>query len=111
MWWRRSWLSLNGTMGIQGKKGALSYATQLLSTSQPIRAPRSREWMASIGQRPAYSRIAHLLCELVIRMQAVGLTQDHTCDLPITQGEFADALGISGVHVNRVLQGLRGDGL
>src|SRR3954470_12701876 len=41
MWWRRSWLSLNGTMGIQGKKGALSYATQLLSTSQPIRAPRS----------------------------------------------------------------------
>src|SRR3954463_5011888 len=42
MWWRRSWLSLNGTMGIQGKKGALSYATQLLSTSQPIPAPRSR---------------------------------------------------------------------
>jgi CRP-like cAMP-binding protein len=70
-----------------------------------------REWMASIGQRPAYSRIAHLLCELVIRMQAVGLAQDHTCDLPITQGKFADALGISGVHVNRVLQGLRGDGL
>src|SRR4051812_16723078 len=40
MWWRRSWLSLNGTMGIQGKKGALSYATQLPNTNQPIRAPR-----------------------------------------------------------------------
>src|SRR3954463_6974016 len=40
MWWRQSWFSLNGTMGIQGKKGALSYATQLLNTNQPIRAPR-----------------------------------------------------------------------
>ena len=70
-----------------------------------------REWMASIGQREAYSRIAHLLCEMVVRMRSVGLTQDHTCDVPITQGEFADALGISTVHVNRVLQELRGDGL
>src|SRR3954470_8872504 len=51
MWWRQSWLSLNGTMGIQGKKGALSYATQLLSTSQPIRAPRS-PMSSVIGVRP-----------------------------------------------------------
>ena len=41
IWWRQSWFSLNGTMGIQGQKGALSYATQLLSTSQPIHAPVS----------------------------------------------------------------------
>jgi hypothetical protein len=49
MWWRRSWLSLNGTIGIQGKKGALSYATQLLSTSQPIRAPVSQKGTISAG--------------------------------------------------------------
>ena len=66
-----------------------------------------REWMASIGQREAYHRIAHLLCEMMVRMRAVGLTQDHTCDVPITQAEFGDALGISTVHINRVLQALR----
>jgi CRP-like cAMP-binding protein len=70
-----------------------------------------REWMASIGQREAYSRIAHLLCELVVRMRSVGLAQDHTCDVPITQAELGDALGLSTVHINRVLQELRGDGL
>src|SRR3954465_3397903 len=52
MWWRRSWLSLNGTIGIQGQdraKGALSYATQLLSTSQPIPAPRWRSIARAYG--------------------------------------------------------------
>jgi CRP-like cAMP-binding protein len=70
-----------------------------------------REWMASIGQREAYSRIAHLLCEMMVRMRSVGLAQDHTCELPITQAELGDALGLSTVHINRVLQELRGDGL
>jgi CRP-like cAMP-binding protein len=37
--------------------------------------------------------------------------EDHACDLPITQGEFADALGVTTVHVNRVLQDMRADGL
>jgi DNA-binding GntR family transcriptional regulator len=41
----------------------------------------------------------------------VGLAEDHACDLPITQGEFADALGVTNVHVNRVLQQMRADGL
>jgi len=70
-----------------------------------------RAWLASVGRREAYARIAHLLCEMVVRLQAVGLGQDHRCELPITQAEFADALGLSTVHVNRVLQELRGAGL
>ncbi len=70
-----------------------------------------REWMMSIGRREAYARIAHLLCEFVVRMRAVGLTEDHTCNLPTTQSELADALGLTPVHVNRVLQELRGAGL
>jgi CRP-like cAMP-binding protein len=45
------------------------------------------------------------------RLRAVGLTKDHTCEIPITQIEFADAAGLSNVHVNRVLQALRSDGL
>jgi CRP-like cAMP-binding protein len=70
-----------------------------------------REWITNVGRREGYSRLAHILCELVVRMRAVGLTQDDTCDLPITQAELADATGLSTVHVNRVLQELRGDGL
>jgi CRP-like cAMP-binding protein len=61
--------------------------------------------------REAYTRMAHVLCELLVRLRAVGLVEDHVCDLPITQGEFADALGVTNVHVNRVLQQMRADGL
>ncbi|WP_114189482.1 Crp/Fnr family transcriptional regulator [Microvirga aerophila] len=70
-----------------------------------------REWVLNVGQREAYHRMAHILCELVVRLRAVGLVQDHACTLPITQSEFADAIGTSTVHVNRVLQELRADGL
>ena len=70
-----------------------------------------REWMTSIGQREALNRVAHLLCELVVRMRAVGLTRDLECDFPITQAEVGDALGLSTVHINRTLQELRGAGL
>ncbi len=70
-----------------------------------------REWVMNVGQREAYNRMAHVLCELLTRLRAVGLAEGHSCDLPITQGEFADALGVTNVHVNRVLQQMRADGL
>ncbi len=70
-----------------------------------------REWVTNVGQREAYQRMAHLLCELLVRLRAVDLVEDHVCDLPITQSEFADALGVTTVHVNRVLQQMRADGL
>ena len=70
-----------------------------------------REWMINIGRREAYARACHLLCELMTRMRAVGLAQDHTCELPITQSELGDALGVSHVHANRVLQAIRKDKL
>jgi len=70
-----------------------------------------REWITNVGRRDGYSRMAHILCEMVVRLRAVGLAQDHTCDLPITQSELADATGLTTVHVNRVLQQLRGAGL
>jgi len=70
-----------------------------------------REWTVNVGRRDAYARIAHILCELMARMRAVGLARDHTVQIPITQHEFADASGLSNVHVNRVMQALRSDGL
>ena len=70
-----------------------------------------REWITNVGRRDGTSRMAHILCEMMVRLRAVGLAQDHTCDLPITQSELADATGLTTVHVNRVLQQLRGAGL
>jgi CRP-like cAMP-binding protein len=70
-----------------------------------------REWMAGIGRRDAHARIAHLLCELFLRLKAVGLTHGDAYEMPITQAELADLLGLSTVHVNRTLQQLRGSGI
>jgi CRP-like cAMP-binding protein len=76
-----------------------------------IEASIFREWVMNVGRREAYQRMAHVLCELLTRLRAVGLVEDHACDLPITQVEFADAIGVTPVHVNRVLQAMRADGL
>ncbi len=70
-----------------------------------------RQWMVGLGRRDAHSRIAHLLCELLVRLRAVELVEDHAFELPVTQAELSDALGITTVHVNRVLQDLRGENL
>jgi CRP-like cAMP-binding protein len=70
-----------------------------------------RQWVVNVGRRQAPARMAHVLCELLVRLRAVELVEDHVFELPLTQGELADALGVSNVHVNRVLQELRGTGL
>jgi CRP-like cAMP-binding protein len=67
-----------------------------------------REWVANIGGRKALGRVAHLFCEQVARLGAVGLVANgFFCNLPLTQGDIADATGLSTVHVNRALQDLR----
>lgn len=76
-----------------------------------IDAAISREWLAGIGRRSARMRIAHLICELCMRLRALNMIIDHIFELPVTQAELGDALGLSSVHVNRVLQDLRRDGL
>ena len=60
-----------------------------------------REWMAGLGRREAYARIAHLFCELYMKFSAVGLVNGHAFGMPLTQAELGDALGLSTVHVNR----------
>ncbi|HEY9218288.1 MAG TPA: Crp/Fnr family transcriptional regulator [Phenylobacterium sp.] len=66
-----------------------------------------REWLVNMGRRPADKRIAHLFCELLARLQAVGLAVEDRIDMPLTQVELADTVGLSPVHVNRVLSRLR----
>jgi len=67
----------------------------------------AREWITNVGQRDATERLAHLFCELFIRLRAVGLTNGDHCELPMTQEQLGDATGLSAVHVNRTLQALR----
>lgn len=69
------------------------------------------EWMVSLGRLNAYARLAHFICELDWRFRASGLASDGPYAFPLTQGELADALGLSAVHVNRVVQQLRNDSL
>lgn len=71
----------------------------------------AHEWMASIGMRSGLERMAHLLCELLERLGSIGRISDGQFDLPLTQVDLADTLGLSSVHVNRLLQTLRRDGL
>jgi CRP-like cAMP-binding protein len=70
-----------------------------------------REWVVNVGQRSAAARIAHVLIELYHRLKAIGRARDDMFDFPITQTELADCVGLSSVHVNRVLQDLRKQGL
>ena len=70
-----------------------------------------REWLVNLGRRSAASRMAHLFLELYHRLAAVGRASAGEFELPVTQSDLADCLGLSSVHVNRVLQELRRDGL
>jgi CRP-like cAMP-binding protein len=70
-----------------------------------------RAWMVGMGCRSAFERIAHLFCELYLKLQAVGLAEGYRCPLPVTQMDLADALGLTPVHVNRVLKEMRGQSL
>jgi len=67
-----------------------------------------REWLVSMGRRSAFEHVAHLFCELYLKLQAVGLAGNFRCPLPITQTDLADALGLTPVHINRVLKEMRG---
>jgi CRP-like cAMP-binding protein len=66
-----------------------------------------REWTTNVGQRTALERIAHLLCEMFLKLRSVGLAPGDSCDWPLTQADLADATGLTSVHVNRTLQELR----
>lgn len=74
-------------------------------------AQQQRNWMIGLGRRSAAARTANLLCEVYWRQQALQLARDGRCAFPAVQGDIADALGLSVVHIHRVLRGLRDDGL
>ncbi|AOH84188.1 Crp/Fnr family transcriptional regulator [Sphingomonas panacis] len=85
--------------------------TELLWRSTMIDAAINREWIVSIGARPAAVRLAHLFCEMYLRLERVGMVEGMRYALPLTQIDLADATGLTAVHANRMLRQLREQGL
>ena len=82
----------------------------LVWRSALIQSSLYREWLTRNSRLPADAGMAHLFCEMFVRSNAAGLVDQNSCDMPLTQEMLADALGLTGVHVNRTLQSLRETG-
>lgn len=76
-----------------------------------IDASTLREWIVNVGQRAAPARLAHVMAELRARLKVIGRVDGNSFELPLTQEQIADALGITAVHANRVIRQLREDGI
>lgn len=87
------------------------HLTRLLWLLTSIDASIHREWELSLGCRNALAGVAHLFCELMARCEVVGLADETGYPLQVTQGEIAECLGLTNVHVNRTLRTLREEGL
>jgi CRP-like cAMP-binding protein len=87
------------------------HLTRVYWFSTNVDAAIHREWTLSLGRRSALSRMAHLFCELHVRLGIIDYTTNEGYDLPLTQVELGECLGLTAVHVNRTLQELRRMGL
>jgi CRP-like cAMP-binding protein len=80
---------------------------QAMYVSQLVDEGTMRAWITSMGRRTSAERVAHLMCELYLRARNVGLAGKPTFSLPLSQTLLADSLGMTSVHINRVLKELR----
>jgi CRP-like cAMP-binding protein len=71
----------------------------------------TREWVMNVGQRSAFERLGHLICEMFVRARAVDLSDGLSFEFPVIQAELADTTGLTTVHINRTLKELRAEGL
>ncbi|WP_294252311.1 Crp/Fnr family transcriptional regulator [uncultured Sphingomonas sp.] len=85
----------------------LPHLTRVMWFSTNVDAAIHREWEVSLGRRSAIQRAAHLFCELHVRLGVVGLAEEDGYRLALSQAELAECLGLTPVHVNRVLRELR----
>jgi hypothetical protein len=82
----------------------LNHALSLLTIND---ASCSRNWIVNLGSRNSLARVAHLICEITVRLLAVGQGRDYCFPSPFTQTDLAAACGITAVHANRIVQELR----
>lgn len=112
--------SLRATMLSTGTLLLLSSTTVATLTDHPVigsalewvttvQQSIHSEWLVNIGRNKVYARVAHLLCEIAVRMNNAGLLEDESCTLPLTQADLADALSMTLPHLNIALQRLRSE--
>lgn len=87
------------------------HLARLMWFSTLLDAAMHRDWIFRLGRLGAAGRIAHLLCELNVRLRAVGQSDGRRFQLPLTQIDLGEACGLTSIHVNRTLRQLREDGL
>jgi CRP-like cAMP-binding protein len=83
------------------------HLTRLLWLDTLVDGAVHREWIVAMGRRSKRAHIAHLICELYVRLQVVRRTNGRSFQFPLTQTAMADVLGVSLVHLNKTLQSLR----
>ena len=69
------------------------------------------KWVSAIGRRKANARLAHLICEMGVRMERAHLGRRTRFRLPLTQTQLADVLGLTLTHVHSCLTALRREGV
>lgn len=99
-----SWVS---HQSLQKVTDAHPHLARMLWFSTNLDAAIHRAWAVSLGRRDAIARLAHLICELQVRLEIVGMADPGGYALPLTQADLAECLGLTPVHVNRVLKELR----
>ncbi|WP_410218793.1 Crp/Fnr family transcriptional regulator [Paracoccus sp. (in: a-proteobacteria)] len=87
------------------------HLTRLLWMATLIDASVHRQWLVAAASLRSSAHLAHLLCEVYTRLNAVGAAANHHFSLPMLQRELADILGYSPIHVNRAVRDLRDRGL
>jgi CRP-like cAMP-binding protein len=87
------------------------HLTRLLWLETVVDGAIHRQWLVTMGQQNGASRLAHLICELYSRLEVAGLASGYKLGLPMTQADLGDVLGLTQVHVNRVLMDVRRQGL
>jgi CRP-like cAMP-binding protein len=107
----RAELALIARSDIQNLAQPRPAIAHAIMTSILVEASIFREWVLNVGRRSARQRLAHVLCEWAIRLEAQGLTEQYGYDLPMTQEQLADTLGLTPVHVNRTIKALESEGL
>lgn len=102
------WLPMAGLRSLISERPAIGTA---FWRDALVDASIFREWVLNVGRRDAKTRIAHMLCEFIVRSQAAGLGTAESMRLPFTQEQIGDATGLTAVHVNRMLRELTDQGL
>jgi CRP-like cAMP-binding protein len=98
-----AWIPKDDLKALASSRPAVGQALWIDSL---IDASVFREWVLNVGRRDARTRIAHMMCEFVVRCQTAGLGSPERFEFPMSQQQIADATGLTPVHVNRMLREL-----